>query len=140
MRNVFVAAVLLALPTAALAQEGEAEAKDSSEASEAAEAVETAKAEKAEKAAAKKEKEDAEKEASGPFSAGRVVLRGGIDLDLNQSFNIGGSNTGSRIVGGVGVGAGYFIIDNLELDADLSSHFYLNPPEISDLALTPGAR
>ncbi|MBX5481123.1 MAG: hypothetical protein IRZ16_04625 [Myxococcaceae bacterium] len=78
----------------------------------------------------------------GPFSQGRVVLRGGADFDLNQSINLGGSNpNGPAVVGGINVGAGYFLIDNLSLDIDTQSHLQLSPGfAVQDLGLTPGAR
>jgi hypothetical protein len=80
-------------------------------------------------------------EEKGPFAAGRVVFRGGASLDLNQSFNLGGSSAGARIGGGVSAGVGYYVIDNLSLDTDAHLHFLITPsPALTDLGITPGAR
>lgn len=83
-----------------------------------------------------------ESESKGPFSKGRVVFRGSANFDLNQSINLGGENAdGAAIVGGINLGAGYFIIENLSLDVDASTHLRIAPSfGILDLGLTPGAR
>lgn len=79
---------------------------------------------------------------AGPFSKGRVAVRGGINLDLNQSINLGGVNsTGARVTVGAHGGVGYFIIDNLSLDVDGNFLAYLTPtPGVATLEIIPGAR
>jgi hypothetical protein len=80
-------------------------------------------------------------EPKGPFAAGRVVFRGGASLDLNQSINLGGTNSGARVGGGVNAGVGYYVIDNLSLDTDAHLHFLITPaPALTDLGVTPGMR
>ncbi|MHB8873319.1 MAG: hypothetical protein ACYC8T_06500 [Myxococcaceae bacterium] len=120
-----LAAVLLWLPAAALAQEG-AE-------------VETPAAE--EKPAAEEPEKPAESKSSGPFSPGRVVVRGNAGIDLDQTINLGGSSGALRNTGYLSGGLGYFIIENLELGADLSAHMVFTPDFIfENLELTPGVR
>ncbi len=79
---------------------------------------------------------------TGQFSAGKFVLRGSINLDLNQSINLGGSSTsGARVTVGVNGGVGYYAIENLSLDLDARFAAFLTPsPGVSLLEFTPGAR
>lgn len=87
------------------------------------------------------EKREPEPKSDGPFAKGKVVFRGGVDLDLSQTINLGGDNSGSRTTGGVNLGVGFFVIDNLSLDLDLSGHFFLTPTTgLQDLGATPGLR
>lgn len=130
MRFAFAAALLLGLPTAALAQEG-----DDAEAAKVA-AKETADAQKAAKDVA-----DAEvKQSSGPFSAGKVVVRGTAGADLGQVINLGGTNSGVDASAYVEGGLGYYVIDNLELDVDASAHVTFGAPVSLVLTVTPGLR
>lgn len=79
---------------------------------------------------------------AGPFSKGRVAVRGGLNLDLNQSINLGGVNSsGARVTVGAHGGVGYFLIDNLSLDLDGNFLAYLTPtPGVASLEIIPGAR
>lgn len=85
--------------------------------------------------------EEKKEEDKGPFSKGRVVFRGGVNFDLNQSINLGGSSgSNPNLTLGVNGGVGYFIIENLELDLDLRFFMNLAPPKIGSFEITPGAR
>lgn len=85
--------------------------------------------------------EEKKQDEKGPFSPGRFILRGGINFDLNQSINLGGSSQGARVTLGANAGVGYFVIENLEIDLDFRFFMYLTPkPEVSSLEITPGAR
>ena len=72
-------------------------------------------------------------------SAGRVVFRARAGLDLNQTINLGGDNTGARAGGNADLGFGYFLINDLSVDLDVSTRFNLLPAAaISAFGITPG--
>lgn len=79
---------------------------------------------------------------AGPFSKGRVAVRGSLNFDLNQSINLGGANpNGARVTVGANAGVGYFLMDRFSIDLDGRFLAYLTPtPGIALLELTPGAR
>lgn len=79
---------------------------------------------------------------AGPFSKGRVAVRGSVNLDLNQSINLGGVNpSGARVAVGANAGVGYFLIDRLSIDLDGRLVGYLTPtPGLALVEVTPGAR
>ncbi len=89
-----------------------------------------------------KRKRSRDADEKGPFDKGRFVFRGGANLDLNRSINLGGNNDGDTPVNaGASVGVGYFVIDNLSLDLDLDAHLELSPEfGFASLGFTPGAR
>ena len=151
VRLALVAALLVAVPTAALAQEaGDAEAKAAAKEAADAEKAAAKEAADAEKAAAK-EAADAEKAAkdvaaaeakqsSGPFAAGKVVVRGTAGADLDQVINLGGTNLTPGASAYVEAGIGYFVIDNLEVDVDASAHMTFGSGFGLGLTVTPGLR
>jgi len=83
--------------------------------------------------------ETSEKES---LAKGKFVVRGNASLALDQTINLGGDNSGGTpIAGGVNLGVGYFVIQNLSIDVDLDLRFQLSPDtEINALGVTPGAR
>lgn len=80
-------------------------------------------------------------DAPTPFKAGTFDVRGGINLDLDKTINLGGTNQDTTAGGGVNLGIGYFLADNLALDFDtrLAVQF-LPDTEVQRLQGTPGLR
>ena len=83
----------------------------------------------------------AQSEGPTPFKAGTWDVRGGVNLDLDKTINLGGDNEGTTAGGGVNLGVGYFLADNLALDFEtrLSVQF-LPESEVQRLQGTPGLR
>jgi hypothetical protein len=120
----FIVLIGLGLAAVAVAQEGDQNGNGEAKAEE--------------KSAPKEEP----KAPAGPFSKGRVAVRGSLNFDLNQSINLGGANpNGARVTVGANAGVGYFLIDRLSLDLDGRFLAYLTPtPGVALLEFTPGAR
>ncbi len=70
----------------------------------------------------------------------RWVFRGGANLDLNQSINLGGTSGGARINAGLNGGVGYLLTRSLEADLDAHLSAYLNPLGLDSVEFIPGVR
>ena len=82
-----------------------------------------------------------DKDNDGPTSAGTIDVRGGINLDLDKTINLGGDSDGSEIGGGINVGVGYFVIDNLAIDNEVRVTFQFAPKfDVTRLEWIPGLR
>ncbi len=68
------------------------------------------------------------------------VFRGGANLDLNQSINLGGTSSGARVNAGLHGGVGYLITERITADLDANLTAYLNPIGLGWFELIPGAR
>jgi len=82
-------------------------------------------------------------EAQKSDTPSRIIVRGGANMDLNQSINLGGANSsGARVTAGLNGGIGYLVVPpSLSVDLDVQVQAYLTPtPGLSLVELTPGAR
>lgn len=68
------------------------------------------------------------------------VFRGGANLDLNQTINLGGSSSGARVTAGLHGGVGYLLTERIEADVDVNLTAYLNPIGLGWFEVIPGAR
>ncbi len=79
-------------------------------------------------------------ESADATTAGRVAFRARAGLDLNKTINLGGDNTGTQLGGNADLGFGYFVINNLSVDLDVSTRFtFLPATAVTAFGLTPGA-
>jgi hypothetical protein len=72
--------------------------------------------------------------------AGKVAVRGNAGADLGQDIDLANPNltfTPSAFIEG---GLGYFVIQNLEADIDVSAHLVFGKPISFGLTVTPGVR
>lgn len=78
--------------------------------------------------------------AQGTGRAGKVTFRGGLNFDVARSFNLGGTTGGAAATIGAQVGAGYFVLENLSTDLDVSARLSFTSPVTLGLELTPSVR
>lgn len=78
----------------------------------------------------------------GAKAPGKVVFRGGVNLDAGRTINLGGKNEGTTpIIASITPGIGYYFAENASLDFDIDGSMQIAPTTaFNSLGVTPGVR